>query len=178
MGRISGSLQFYVGWAKSLDGTDIIPPKRGGTPAIRYFDRLISFLGRIRTLDDESAAPPELEVFSLVDDAHTSPADLLDDPVLSGDELIYQYNRKRSRECFCEGIGKLSFLGEQGRATTAKTGRIRIIGVTFGTFHGPGSLFSCWEKDNTAGEPRQGNGMGRVLKSRKRTLPTEGAPPA
>jgi hypothetical protein len=50
--------------------------------------------------------PLELEILGLVDDPHAAPADLLDDSILSYNEVVLGDHGKRCRQGFRQGIGQ------------------------------------------------------------------------
>ncbi|MCX6569306.1 MAG: hypothetical protein NT147_09715 [Candidatus Aminicenantes bacterium] len=87
-------------------------------------------------------------------------ADFLEDAVFPGDKAVFGYDMKRGREGFCEGIGKLLFLRENGGATAAEPRCIRIVRMALRAFHGPVSLVCCWEKDSTGTGKNQRNQRG------------------
>ena len=77
----------------------------------------------------------ELEVLGLVDDTHTAVADLLDDPVFPGNELVLRYDRERCRQGFRQGIGHPGICRERHPALPAEVRRVGVVKLTFRAFH-------------------------------------------
>ena len=95
-------------------------------------------LGRVhevRRQELQGDASLELEVLGLVDDPHTAVADLLDDPVLAGDELVLRYDRERCRQGFRQGIGHPGICRERHPALPAEVRRVGVVKLTFRAFH-------------------------------------------
>ncbi len=119
-----------------VDDTDVRVRQRRGRLGLNQEPLLQSRLVQeVRGQELQGHRALEFEVLGFINDPHSAPADLLDDTVFPGNELVLRYDRERCRQGFRQRIGHPGICGERHPALPAEVRRVGIVRLAFRAFH-------------------------------------------